>query len=168
MTSRRTLFLIVGLAILSVCSGYVDNIAVFYVFGFSHQKQKIVPKSTKSIANRIIVTTKHGKVRGVKTPQGSEFLGIPYADPPVGSLRWKVFWMWFWHQHAHKLKLNLFSTLEKKGSFRRFSEVGRYQGRRSVCCNVLPVWYFLWSLCQLDSKRRLSVRTNNSVPPCKF
>jgi para-nitrobenzyl esterase len=37
----------------------------------------------------LVVTTKSGQVRGTARPSGgAEFLGIPYAQPPVGDLRW--------------------------------------------------------------------------------
>ncbi len=37
-----------------------------------------------------VVDTKSGKVHGVSRPSGgAEFLGIPYAQPPVGNLRWR-------------------------------------------------------------------------------
>jgi para-nitrobenzyl esterase len=39
---------------------------------------------------RPIVLTDHGLVEGVTTSIGNEFLGIPYAAPPVGNLRWKA------------------------------------------------------------------------------
>src|SRR5262249_12577203 len=37
-----------------------------------------------------IVLTDRGYVKGVTTPHGRSFLGIPYAAPPVGKLRWKA------------------------------------------------------------------------------
>jgi para-nitrobenzyl esterase len=37
-----------------------------------------------------VVRTDHGRVRGVETKDGRQFLGIPYAAPPVGDLRWKA------------------------------------------------------------------------------
>ncbi|MFE0256698.1 carboxylesterase/lipase family protein [Streptomyces sp. NPDC059010] len=36
-----------------------------------------------------VVRTDAGWVRGESTAEGRQFLGIPYAEPPVGALRWK-------------------------------------------------------------------------------
>jgi para-nitrobenzyl esterase len=36
-----------------------------------------------------VVPTDKGQVRGIVTPTEKEFLGIPYAAPPVGDLRWR-------------------------------------------------------------------------------
>ncbi|WP_128430572.1 carboxylesterase/lipase family protein [Streptomyces cyaneus] len=36
-----------------------------------------------------VVRTEAGWVRGETTAEGRQFLGIPYAEPPVGKLRWK-------------------------------------------------------------------------------
>ncbi|MEU5319004.1 carboxylesterase family protein [Streptomyces sp. NPDC021056] len=36
-----------------------------------------------------VVRTETGLVRGEVTAEGRQFLGIPYAEPPVGALRWK-------------------------------------------------------------------------------
>ncbi|MEU6377347.1 carboxylesterase family protein [Streptomyces sp. NPDC046909] len=36
-----------------------------------------------------VVRTAAGLVRGEVTAEGRQFLGIPYAEPPVGKLRWK-------------------------------------------------------------------------------
>jgi para-nitrobenzyl esterase len=35
-----------------------------------------------------VVATRRGNVRGQASPQSIAFLGIPYAEPPVGPLRW--------------------------------------------------------------------------------
>src|ERR1700677_1187471 len=41
--------------------------------------------------NPLVVKTDHGKVQGKMSADGQarDFLGIPYAAPPVGRLRWK-------------------------------------------------------------------------------
>ena len=36
-----------------------------------------------------VVSTDQGQVRGVETPTAKKYLGIPYAAPPVGDLRWR-------------------------------------------------------------------------------
>ncbi|MGW0717763.1 carboxylesterase/lipase family protein [Streptomyces sp. NPDC002778] len=36
-----------------------------------------------------VVRTEAGLVRGERTAEGRQFLGIPYAEAPVGALRWK-------------------------------------------------------------------------------
>lgn len=47
------------------------------------------PVSGRGMADRQspTVTTAHGPVRGEHRPNGARFLGIPYAAPPVGDLR---------------------------------------------------------------------------------
>eukprot|EP01112_Ceratiomyxa_fruticulosa_P012703 TRINITY_DN3533_c0_g1_i2.p1 TRINITY_DN3533_c0_g1~~TRINITY_DN3533_c0_g1_i2.p1 ORF type:complete len:238 (+),score=42.08 TRINITY_DN3533_c0_g1_i2:269-982(+) len=35
------------------------------------------------------VQTPYGTLQGFTTPIGSQFLGVPYAQPPIGNLRWK-------------------------------------------------------------------------------
>jgi para-nitrobenzyl esterase len=40
--------------------------------------------------DRTITWTDRGPVRGLDTSTGREFLGIPYAAPPVGDLRWRA------------------------------------------------------------------------------
>jgi len=37
-----------------------------------------------------VIPTDKGPVRGVQTPTLNKYLGIPYAAPPVGGLRWKA------------------------------------------------------------------------------
>jgi para-nitrobenzyl esterase len=39
--------------------------------------------------NRPVVWTESGLVRGLSANGAQEFLGIPYATPPIGDLRWK-------------------------------------------------------------------------------
>jgi len=51
------------------------------------------PGASKSASEnhgtRPVVTTADGAVRGKAVAAGDEFLGIPYAAPPVGALRWQ-------------------------------------------------------------------------------
>jgi len=48
------------------------------------------PKSAgQNHATRPVVATADGAVRGQAVAAGEEFLGIPYAAPPVGALRWR-------------------------------------------------------------------------------
>ena len=39
-------------------------------------------------SNGVVIPTKYGDVRGVQTDNGYAFLGVPYAAPPVGDLRY--------------------------------------------------------------------------------
>jgi para-nitrobenzyl esterase len=42
----------------------------------------------QAAATGLVVHTRDGNVRGVDTPSGKEWRGIPYAAPPLGELRW--------------------------------------------------------------------------------
>ena len=39
-------------------------------------------------ADRVTVNTKYGSVTGLVFNKSTQFLGIPFATPPVGNLRW--------------------------------------------------------------------------------
>jgi para-nitrobenzyl esterase len=40
-------------------------------------------------AAALVVRTDKGLVRGVENSGAREFLGLPYASPPLGRLRWR-------------------------------------------------------------------------------
>lgn len=46
-------------------------------------------KPANAYENGSVVHTNDGSVRGKITTQGRSFLGVPFAAPPVGALRWK-------------------------------------------------------------------------------
>src|ERR1051325_3593056 len=56
------------------------------LFSFLLAAVVISPAQSK---DNSIVSTAAGQVRGIQLPDGgANFLGIPYAQPPVGNLRW--------------------------------------------------------------------------------
>ena len=63
------------------CSGFVFAAMIAVCFSLP---TLISPQNTN-----LVVEVATGKVRGVTRPTGGvEFLGISYAQPPVGKLRW--------------------------------------------------------------------------------
>ncbi|KAF2892902.1 hypothetical protein ILUMI_13271, partial [Ignelater luminosus] len=70
-----------------------------------------------------VVKTKYGALRGVivhSHPPVEAFLGVPYATPPVGSLRIEVDWM-LWSLGAKQKSAKLFLAISKylNGPYRR-------------------------------------------------
>jgi para-nitrobenzyl esterase len=49
----------------------------------------LIAAAATSASARGVVPTDKGPVRGLETPLMKEYLGIPYAAPPVGDLRWR-------------------------------------------------------------------------------
>ncbi|HZQ21942.1 MAG TPA: carboxylesterase family protein [Terriglobales bacterium] len=67
------------------------NKVVLILFGALFAQGSAAAESLPAFAtaDRAIVTTERGPVRGVMTETLRAFLGIPYAAPPVGKLRWR-------------------------------------------------------------------------------
>ena len=45
--------------------------------------------TAKNADPMVVIATTEGRVRGFRVNGVREFLGIPYAAPPVGNLRWR-------------------------------------------------------------------------------
>ena len=58
-------------------------------FGVDAADETLACPSSDTGSIEGVVATDHGPVRGAKTTHGWSFLGIPYAAPPVGDLRWR-------------------------------------------------------------------------------
>ena len=69
----------------------------------------------------LIVPTKEGSVQGFYTKGISEFLGIPYAAPPVGDLRWRP-------PVAHEPWGNVLKATAYGPTCAQISELGVYAG----------------------------------------
>ncbi|WP_159605392.1 carboxylesterase/lipase family protein [Agromyces humi] len=54
----------------------------------AHAETTTTAAASSAAGDAPIVETADGPVRGVATPAGVEFRGIPYAAPPTGELRW--------------------------------------------------------------------------------
>ena len=43
----------------------------------------------RAMADSLVASTDSGPVKGTSTRSMREFLGVPYAAPPIGDLRWQ-------------------------------------------------------------------------------
>ena len=48
----------------------------------------IVVHCTTELDDGVVVSTTYGPIRGVRTDKARQFLGIPFASPPTGELRY--------------------------------------------------------------------------------
>lgn len=70
------------------------NLTQLYLIDYSFRMTPVLKQTTHTMEEPI-VEIQNGPIRGVikKTVEGREycaFLGIPYAKPPIGNLRFKV------------------------------------------------------------------------------
>jgi carboxylesterase type B len=66
----------------------ISSMILPFLFGFSTTQQLLHPDAAR---NGLIVKANAGTYRGLingSAPHVREFLGIPYAQPPTGDLRW--------------------------------------------------------------------------------
>lgn len=66
-----------------------------FSLAWSYTNSRVVDAYRHYFSEVITVTTKSGPVKGYKIASGFDyryinFIGIPYAKPPVGDLRFKV------------------------------------------------------------------------------
>lgn len=70
--------------------------SVLFTLASAKAKSVIVNYYRQCLSDIITITTNSGPVKGYKTPSSCDhyqyinFLGIPYAKPPIGELRFKV------------------------------------------------------------------------------
>jgi len=79
MTRRKTISLLTIAAILTALAAM--TVAA---------RERLKSDSATAAQDLTLVTTEEGAVRGVAAKNHREFLGVPYAAPPVGQLRWKA------------------------------------------------------------------------------
>jgi para-nitrobenzyl esterase len=63
-------------------------LAELLLFGFVALCLAAAGPVANTTAGQSVVMTEEGAVKGIVTPTVHKFLGIPYAAPPVGDLRW--------------------------------------------------------------------------------
>ncbi|HUB50879.1 MAG TPA: carboxylesterase family protein [Terracidiphilus sp.] len=68
----------------------VSILVIVVAITLASEPARILPQSAGPSADAPMVTTTTGQLRGMARPGGgAKFLGIPYAEPPIGDLRWR-------------------------------------------------------------------------------
>src|SRR5688572_29220971 len=89
--SKRTRKIVIALAFFLVfLAGLGMGLTVYY-FAFCSSPPAAIPLGIDLTA---AVATKFGFVVGNRLQQTTEFLGVPYAKPPVGRMRWTRPQLW--------------------------------------------------------------------------
>lgn len=76
-----------------------------FSFAWSYTNSRMVDYYRHYFSETVTVTTKSGPVKGYRIASAFDyryinFVGIPYAKPPVGELRFKVCEIFFSFQHV--------------------------------------------------------------------
>lgn len=71
------------------------KLADLFSFAWSYTNSRVVDYYRHYFSEMVTVTTKSGPVKGFKIASAFDyhyinFIGIPYAKPPIGELRFKV------------------------------------------------------------------------------
>src|SRR3954452_5173487 len=65
-------------------------VAVTLMPSLAHAAQPARPGPDQGDGRDLVVRTDDGWVRGSASDEGRQFLGMPYAEPPTGDLRWQA------------------------------------------------------------------------------